>query len=595
MEIPEIHRMILLFFAVAGVVIPIFSRMKISPVLGFLIIGAILGSHGLGAFERSFPILKWLTFHESENNEAIAEFGIVFLMFTIGLELSWERLYALRHYVFGAGVLQMGLCAVVLGSLSYMVFGKVESAAAIVGLALAVSSTAIALPLLAEQKRLAAPEGRMSFSILLFQDLSVAPILFSVVLISSPSSENLLASFGVVFVQAVIAIGIIVIAGRWPLRFLFRLVATLRSDDLFMALCFFVVVATSLITAVFGLSMALGAFLGGLLLAETEYRRAIDAVIEPFKGLLLGLFFMTVGMKVNIISILDNPLLIFGSAFVLYLVKGSIIAAISVFLGLTVRSGIKTGIILGSGSEFSFVIIGLAGSHIISEATMQDLNLISAISMMMLPFFGKVLRFFDVKEKDGSIAVGEEIEEALPDYGGERVIVVGYGAVGQVVSEMLTHHNIPHLIVDTDLARVEKGRRKGDNIYFGDATKHALLEACGIDHVSALVVTTRASGLTETVITIVRRMHPNLTILARAKDLEYATHLYTLGVNNVIPEITETSLQLSEAVLADLGVPQGVIIASIHQKRDDFRAHLRTLLDEDENYFPLPGKTEEST
>ncbi|MDR1828067.1 MAG: cation:proton antiporter [Methylobacteriaceae bacterium] len=598
MEFPEIYRTLLLFFAIAGVIIPFFPRMKLSPVLGYLVIGAILGPFGLGNFVDRYPVVQLFTFHHSPDNEAVAEFGVVFLMFTIGLELSWERLRALRRYVFGAGTMQVIICALVIALLGKLVDPTTKThSLAIIGLALALSTTAIALPILAEQKRLQAPEGRLSFSILLFQDLAVAPILFTVSILSAPDQGNMMNSFYMVMGQATVAIALILFIGRWLLRPLFQSVAILKNEELFMAACLFVVIAASMTTAAFGLSMALGAFLGGLLLAETEYRRAVDVVIEPFKGLLLGLFFTTVGMKINLLSFIENPLRILIAVAGLLLVKGVIITAIAKYFDFTLRDGLKTALMLGPGGEFAFVILGIAPVHLVAAHQANDLTMIVILSMMALPLLARLLRLLDKKVAPGSLSEGMEIKERQPDYGGERVLVVGYSRVGRLMSEMLTRHNIPHMVVDNNPEMVARGRQKGVNIFFGDATKAAILENAGIHNMQALVISMATPGLVETIITVARRTQPRLKIMSRARDAAHAKKLYELGIDDAIPETIEVSLQLSESLLLEMGVPAGVVIASIHQRRDEFRAAIRPKVEveEDEEELPLPGRARHET
>ncbi|HEU6442933.1 MAG TPA: cation:proton antiporter, partial [Microvirga sp.] len=282
----------ILFLATAGVVVPVFHRLKISPVLGFLAAGALLGPYGLGRLTPSYPWVDWLTFTNPEGTSRLAEFGVVFLLFTIGIELSWQRLRILRRQVFGFGTLQVVLCALALGLFAFKVVDSI-TAAALIGIALSLSSTAIVLPVLAEQKRLGSAAGRASFSALLFQDLAVAPILFTIAALDTRLPEATMLSFATALFQAALALAIIVGLGRLVLRPFFQLVSATKSPELFMAACLLVVIVTSLIAAVSGLSMALGAFIAGVLLSETEYRRAVDTTIQPFKGLLLGVFFVS--------------------------------------------------------------------------------------------------------------------------------------------------------------------------------------------------------------------------------------------------------------------------------------------------------------
>ena len=303
---PESYKEVILFLATAGVVVPLFLRLKISPVLGFLGAGVLLGPLGLGRFVGEAPWLSWITIGNRQEIAHLAEFGVVFLLFMIGIELSWERLWTLRRLVFGLGSLQVVACAAVLGAIAFAL-GAEPAPAAFVGVALALSSTAIVVPVLAAQKRLASPTGRATFSVLLFQDLAVAPVLFTIGVLGTRQSGGLGMAFILALAQAAAAIVVIVTVGRLVLRPLFGLVAATKSTELFMALSLLVVLATGLVAAASGLSMALGAFIAGLLLAETEYRRAIEAMIDPFKGLLLGVFFVSVGMALDVTQLARNP------------------------------------------------------------------------------------------------------------------------------------------------------------------------------------------------------------------------------------------------------------------------------------------------
>src|SRR5918997_4125874 len=314
----------ILFLATAGIVVPLFHRLRISPVLGFLAAGALLGPFGLGRLVPEHPWVDWLTFTNPEGTSGLAEFGVVFLLFMIGIELSWERLRTLRRLVFGVGPLQVAGSAAVIAVLTYAVHGGM-TASILVGLALGLSSTAIVVPILAAQRRLNSPTGRTTFSVLLFQDLAVAPILFTIGVLGAGESGNIVLSFLLALAQAVLALIVLVGVGRLVLRPLFHMVAATRSPELFMAASFLVVLVTSLIAAGSGLSMAIGAFLAGLLLAETEYRRAIEAMIDPFKGLLLGVFFVSVGAGLDLTRLAANPLLIVTGTLLLIGLKAAVI------------------------------------------------------------------------------------------------------------------------------------------------------------------------------------------------------------------------------------------------------------------------------
>ncbi|HEX2552399.1 MAG TPA: cation:proton antiporter [Microvirga sp.] len=569
---PEAYKELMLFLATAGVVVPLFHRLRLSPVLGFLGAGALLGPYGLGRLVPDVPWLSWITIANREEITHLAEFGVVFLMFTIGIELSWKRLRTLRRYVFGLGALQVALCTVALGGL-FSIIAPNRTAAILVGLALALSSTAIVVPVLAAQRRLSTPAGRASFSVLLFQDLAVAPILFTVAVLGSGEESNMLSSFFWALGQAALALVLIVGTGRLLLRPFFALVAATRSSELFMAACLLVVVATGLVAAVSGLSMALGAFIAGLLLAETEYRRAIEATIDPFKGLLLGVFFVTVGMGLDPARLVETPGPIFVAAVGLLVVKASIIFTLARLFGLATPVATESALLLGPGGEFAFVIIGGAmAAGLVPYGLGQSALLVTTLTMVAIPVLARLaLTWSGHLERNRPAA---EVEPPPPEEAG-RVIVAGYGRVGQLVGEMLARHDVPFIAIDSDPVRVAAERRAGRPVYFGNSAQPDLLRACGIATARALVVTLDTPSAIEAVVAAARAERADLTVVARARDARHATQLYDLGVDDAVPETIEASLQLSEAVLVDIGVPMGHVIASVHERRDEFRAVLR--------------------
>jgi CPA2 family monovalent cation:H+ antiporter-2 len=566
----------ILFLATAGIVVPLFHRLKISPVLGFLAAGALLGPYGLGRLVPAYPWVNWVTFTNPEGTSRLAEFGVVFLLFTIGIELSWQRLRTLRRLVFGFGSLQVFLGALILG-LAFYAFRTVDTitAATVVGLALALSSTAIVIPVLAEQKRLNTAAGRAGFSALLFQDLLVAPILFAIAVLDTGKPEVTVSSFAVLLLQAVIALVLIVGLGRIILRPFFQLVSTPKSPELFMAACLLVVMVTSLIAAVSGLSMALGAFIAGILLSETEYRRAVDVTIQPFKGLLLGVFFVSVGMSLDLFRFLEAPLLILSLAATVVIVKGMTIVAIGRHFGLSTAEAAETGLLLGPGGEFALVILGAAMiAGLVPGGIGQNLLLVTTLTMVAIPLLARLgqrlSRKLEIRRPlDPLTTVAPPSDEV------GRVIIAGYGRVGQLVGEMLERHKVPHLAIDLDPARVAAERKAGKPVYYGDGSYPEFLRACGIDRALALVITLDTLSSIEAVVSAARQECSDITIVARARDARHATQLYELGVDDAVPETIEASLQLSEAVLSDIGVPMGLVIASIHERRDEFREILR--------------------
>jgi CPA2 family monovalent cation:H+ antiporter-2 len=567
---PGDYKEALLFLATAGVVAPLFVRLRISPVLGFLLAGVALGPFGLGRLAERTPWLASLALTNVDAIGHLAEFGVVVLLFTIGLELSFERLKRMRRLVFEFGLAQLVLCAWAIGLAAYEL-GQTPAAAATIGAALSLSSTAIVIPVLAERKRLGAPVGRLSFAALLLQDLAVAPLLVLVTLLSGgPHGGSLIASLAFTLAPAALALAAVIIVGRLVLRPLFRSVALTRSPEFFMAACLLVVLGAALTAAASGLSMALGAFVAGLLLAETEFRREIQVTIEPFKGLLLGLFFVSVGAELDLSILAAQPGATLGLAAALIVVKGAIVFVLARLFGAPSRVAAEVALLLGPGGEFAFVMLAAAvAGGVVGAGDGRTLLVAVALSMMAIPLLGRLGAALSTSRRAREL--GPEALVAPPDDESHRVIIVGYGRVGALIGEMLAVHSIPFIAVDVDPTLIARERRDGKPVYYGDASRDDFLRRCGVETARALVVTLDAPKANEAVVAAARRLRPDLTLIARARDAEHARTLYELGVSDAVPETIEASLQLSEATLVDLGVPMGLVIASIHEKRDEYR------------------------
>lgn len=564
----------LLILGTAGVVVPLLHRLKISPVLGFLIAGAMFSPTGLGLLAAKVPALQWFTVSSPDQVTKIAELGVVFLLFLIGLELSLERLLTMRRLVFGLGGLQVLISSTILGGLTYAL-GQPAPAALIIGMALSLSSTAIVIELLADQKRLASATGRTSFAILLFQDLAVVPILFLLGVLDPSQNGSIGSGIAKALVQAALALAAIVIVGKFMLRPLFRFVAQTDNDDMFIATTLFVAVGTSFVTAAAGLSLALGAFVAGLLLAETEYRRAIETAIEPVKTLLLGVFFFSVGLSLDLGLLASNPVQIVGMTLAHIAVQIAVIYALERSFGIAKPTSLETAVLLAPGGEFAFIVLTLALSYglIAKELTTALLTSV-ALSMAMIPILGALARTYNRRHKP-AIAIDPELA-VIPDaMQAGRALVIGYGRVGQLVGAMLSEHKVPYISVDRDARLVGEMRRAGSPVYFGDVRQLEFLRKCGLDTAKAAIITIHTQSEIDQIVTAIRSAYPDLVIVSRAKDADHARHLYELGVNDAVPETIEASLQLSEAVLVGLGVPAGPVIASIHEKRDVFRAELQ--------------------
>ena len=564
------YRDVVLFLATAGVVVPIFRRWNLSPILGFLGAGVILGPFGLGAFHLSVPWLGYLTIKNPAQMTQLADFGVVFLLFSIGLELSWERLQTMRHLVFGLGGLQVALCATAIAGIA-MLFGQDPVAAALIGSALALSSTAIVMPLLAEQKRQYSRPGRVTFSVLLFQDLAVAPILVTIAVLGGHKGESFSPKLLLAFAPAALGVLGLVVLGRLVLRPMMRSVAKAKSEELFVAASLLVVIGAGLVAAVTGLSMALGAFIAGLLLAETEYRREVETTVEPFKGLLLGLFFVSVGSGLDLSLLAAKPVLIVGAMLGLMMLNGGIIFGLARAFGLRNRAAMETALLLAASGEFAFVVLTAAVEESLLDRQLSQTILVSStLSMFCIPMLAAVGATIGRRASKGSAPVLPEPERADQP----KVLVVGYGRVGKLVAEMLTRHQIPWMAIERVPKLIEAGRRAGHDVFFGDASRSELLQRFGLNAVLALVATMDSPEATEAVVVNARELRPDLTIVARARDAQQAKRLYELGASDAVPETIEASLQLSEALLVGIGIPTGSVIASIHQRRDEFRKEL---------------------
>jgi len=505
----------------------------------------------------------------------LADLGVVLLLFMIGLELSWERMGTMRRLVFGLGALQLAGCTLAVAG-GAVLLGVRPAAAGVIALALAMSSTAVVAQVLAEERRMAGQVGRVSFAVLLFQDLMLVPVLFGL----GAAGDAGWAGLGLAVAKAVGAVAAIVGGGRLALRPLFRGVARTGSPELFMAACLLVVLGTGLAAAAAGLGMALGALIAGLLLAETEYRRQIEVTVDPFKGLLLGVFLISIGMSLDLARIAHQPLQVLGAAAGLVAVKAAVTAGLARVFGLRWRVGGPAGLLLGPGGEFSFVILGLGqASGLIDPGLAGFAFILAALTMAAIPLLSKL----------GTLLAGRRPVKVRPDllppdmagpgaaYGPPRVIIAGFGRVGRTVASLLDAHALPWVAIDTDADRVAAARGPGRAVYYGDITRPELLARVGLADARALVVTIDDRARADALVGTARAARPDLLIVARARDGRHAARLYGLGASDAVPETIEASLQLSEAVLVDLGIPMGPVIVSIHERRAALQEEIKAM------------------
>jgi CPA2 family monovalent cation:H+ antiporter-2 len=560
---------IILFLALSGVLMPLLSRLKINPVLGFLSVGVLLGPYGLASLAQAWPPLSWFTFVRPDQVAFLAELGVIFLMFMIGLELSVERLWSMRRMVFGLGGLQVVLSAVAIGGLA-MAFGNGIEAAVILGVVIAFSSTAIVMQLLIQRRELGTPLGQSAFAILLFQDLAVVPLLVLISILGASAGEGSFAALlGYAVVKGVLTVVLIYLVGRRVVRPLFHQIAVDKQPDTFTALTLLTTLGVAALTWFAGLSMALGALLAGLIIAETEFRHEVEITIEPFKGLLMGLFFMSVGMGIDLRALLAEPLWIPLSIVGLLALKSLIVFVLLRVFGLSWGRAAEGGLLLSQGGEFAFIVIGMAlGLGLLERQTGQFMLIVVGVSMLAAPVVARLGQ-----------SLGDAIDRriATPEPEGEdtgigelygHVIIAGYGRVGQLVGQMLDQQGVRYVAIENNAQLVAHQRKAGTPLVFGDASRPELLRKLRIDEARAVVLTMDHTAAAIHAVHAVRRMVPMMRIIARARDEKHALLLREAGASVVVPETLESSLKLTSWVLETLGVPPEAALRQLEQERE---------------------------
>lgn len=571
--IPYLREAMLLLIA-AGIVVPLLHRLRISPVLGYLLVGCLIGPFGLGLLAADVPTVALLTISDLDGVRHVAELGVVFLLFVIGLDLSFQRLWTMRRLVFGLGSLQVLVSAGLIGTAAHAL-GCGAEAATLIGASFALSSTAIVMQLLAERRQLGTPLGRASFSILLLQDLAVVPILFLIGVFGAQQATNVGASLLLALVKAAAVMFAIYLIGRLALRPLMRSVARTRSPEMFMAAILLVALGSAALTGAVGLSMALGAFLAGLLLAETEFRHEIEVNVVPFKGLLLGVFFVSVGMAIDVRIILANVLPVLAAVCALIVVKATVILLLCRAFGLSRAVSLETGLLLGQAGEFAFVVLALANRmNLLQPEVMRFMLIVAGVSMLATPLVALLARRWAASIEQRTSP------GALPDPGelGEidgHVVIAGFGRVGRALARVLDDEQLSYVALDLDADQVARSRAKGRPVYYGDASRLDMLQRARLDQARALVVTMDSASAADHIVRAVREFAPGLPIYARARDATHARRLLQRGASEVVPETVEASLQLAARVLAGTGMPEEVVEQRIQKERDAELQRLR--------------------
>lgn len=542
---------ITIFLAAVLVLVPLGKRFGLASVLGYLITGTILGPSVLNIANDPEAIME------------LAEYGIIMLMFMIGLELRPQRLWELRRSIFMMGSLQVGITGIILMVLVWLLFRQSFAASLVIGFGLALSSTAFVLQLLSEKKQLVSTHGRQAFSILLFQDMAVIPLLALLPLLSGEDT----AHHGVAYFAAVVAtFSGLFLFSRYVMRPLFRFIANSGASELLTAMALFIVLVVVILMNALEVSTTLGAFLTGVLLADSEYRHELEAGIQPFKGLLLGLFFMTVGMGIQLHLFVDMPLLIIGGAIGLMLVKFLVLMAISRLSGYRWPTSVRIGVAIAQGGEFAFVLFSLANQqHILSDKLVNPLTLIVTLSMVLTP-----LAFY-ILEKWGE----PQFAKSQPDRNFDQipshqhtVIISGFGRIGQIVGRLLRLHNIEFTAIDKNVNQVDFVRKFGNAVYYGDPRNPDILRAAGIEHAKLFVMAMDDMEESISVAKYIMRTYPHVKILARARDRQHVYRLRDIGVEHIWRETYLSALGMSYEALIHLGIDKQAAYQNIETFRD---------------------------
>lgn len=535
---------IIILLSAAVFIVIAFWKMNISPVLGYFVAGAVIGSHGFNLI------------HSAEAMDNLAEFGVVFLLFIIGLELTFERLIAMRIHVFGFGSLQVIVTMVAIWCIA-LAFGVNTNIATVIGGGLALSSTAIVLQVLQEKGSQASQVGRLSIAVLLMQDFAVVPLIVLVPLLTGNSEHSLISSLAGSLMQAAIALVLIFITGRLLLRPLFSVIAKMESNEIFISTTLLIVLGAAFITEQFHLSLALGAFVAGLLVAETEYRHSVEHAVLPFKDLFLGLFFMTVGMSINTELLLNKLPLITLLSIILIVLKTSIIYILCRFFGFKSAPAIQAGLLLSQGGEFAFILFRLADElNVLPSEIAQVLMMVTTVTMAFTPLLSGlgdwIANSFSTEK---TILDDEAVETDTQDLY-NHVIVAGFGRVGYMVTKMLTAEHLSYVVVDIQSKIVKEGKSDSFPIYLGDVTRCEILKSVGIERAQALVISIKNEVTIKKVVSLVAANFPHVNIVIRLPDLSNVEVYRDLGASKIIPETSEIGLQLGGAALSLSGISE---------------------------------------
>lgn len=554
----------LVILGAAGVVIPAFARFRITPIIGFILVGVLVGPAGLGSMVGLYPWLEYVTISDPEAIAPFAEFGIILLLFTIGLELSFKRLWSMRKMVFGLGASELIVSGLIIGLALYLM-GQNWAGAMGLGLALALSSTALVLPMSGTSSAV----GKAALAMLLFEDVAIVPIIFVLGALAPYADSSGLGGLAQTLWLGAITIAVMMVLGRLILPRIFAQAARTKSPELFLAASLLVVIVASLATAAVGLSPIVGALLAGLLIAETEYHGEVELITAPFKGLALGVFLITVGMSVDLRVIAENWMPLAAAVTGVVIVKAAVTGVLLKIAGARRGTAMEAGVLMSSPSETTLIVLAAAAqAQLIQASTAQFWQIVTAIGLTITPLLARVghdvARRIEMRGADSN-PLDDDID------GEPRTVIFGYGRVGELIADMLKKHKQPFVAVESNVDIVAAAQRNNIPIIYGDVARPEMVDKLRLGHAKALILTMDEPILAARIVRRVRGWVPDLAIIVRARDADHAAELYRAGATLAVPETLESSLQLSEAVLVDLGVAMGPVIASVHEKRDEFR------------------------
>ncbi len=553
-DLSQILAHLLLFFGIAGVAVPLLQRIKVSAVLAYLVCGIAFGPHGLAMFSQSMPWLHMVTITDTHSVHMLGELGIITLMFMIGLEMSFDRLKELRRLIFGLGTLQIAIT----GFIIFLIASQFENstgAAVVIGLAFALSSTAIVMKLLEERHLTNRPIGIICFSMLLMQDLAVIPVLvLTATLGKGGGAEQLITSLTYAFIFGALTISLIIFTGRKIIKPLLRSISFSRSAEWLASFCVFFVVGCALTTQTAGLSLALGAFLAGLLIAETEFKHEVEIIIAPLKGLLLGVFFLSVGMMINLEEIMRQPALLALSVVGIFTIKAATLFPLCMAFRIPARKSAEAALYMSQPGEFALLVLGVAAaSNLVPPEHIQFFLLVTAVSMMAAPVTFRATPFFAklagrIFEKSAPIQ-----DQDVPHIDQRLVLIAGFGRIGSLLARTLEDQKIPYIAFDTNAERVMRLKKKGYRVIYGDARKIELWKRLHSDNVAAAVIAIDDYEKAQEILMALHAIWPLLPIVMRAKDTVDMNVLYEMGAKFVVAEPLESSLTVARYLMESMG------------------------------------------